>query len=511
MIKIKTKIKSIFKKSNIKRYLHSALCLLLCVLTVVCFGGVLAPVQANAVAGVDYAIYFIVAFLICCGMTFASTSAATHAAQHFYAQAPPSVQEIIDYQAEQLQKDSALSSGVLAVLKSQWKALIDEFVRQFPQYCNIDLDYSSAVKNQLTEDTLFKSLVAGTTVSISIPWTLDTNIFIQTSANTTLSIYGIDTLRKVVGSDLYNQISNYNSNFKNMNNTHFAVFNVPALDFTVILIIGFNSSDSSVISKLAYFNSNSDVYINGFPVSGIGTYSIALYKNEICNYTFDSVSRSYTFTAPTYGNIVSRWIADDVISSNDNLINCDDLCLPINKISQLLLGEDVFDVGIDSAHIPGIDSFPSTTGDITDVSTYPDSIGINVPRDLSDTIGKSAEDIRDVDLDNTDTKDDTKDDTVSDAKDISDVLDDKIPAIREINDIITGFNNSHAKGFYFEFVFYHKKYVIDCAFYEPYRENVRGALSVLFIVMTFLACFKLFRSCIGISFSGGEGDNDNDQ
>lgn len=401
------RIKTLFSKKNIKKMLRSSLCFLLCIMTVICFGGVLAPVQANAVAGVDDAIFFIVAFLICCGMTFASTSAATNAAQHFYAQAPPSVQEIIDYQAEQLQKDSALPFGVLAVLKSQWKALIDEFVRQFPQYCNIDLDYTSSVKNQLTEDTLFKTLVAGTTVSISTPWTLDTNIFIQTSANTTLSIYGMDTLRKVVGSDLYNQISNYNSNFKVMHNTHFAVFNVPALDFTVISIIGFNSSDSSVISKLAYFNSNSDVYINGFPVSGIGTYSIALYKNEICNYTFDSVSRSYTLTAPTYGNIVSRWIADDVISSNDNLINCDDLCLPINKISQLLLGEDVFDVGIDSAHIPGIDSFPSTADDLTDVSTYPDSIGISVPRDLSDTITKTAEDIRTVDKDKTDTDDKT--------------------------------------------------------------------------------------------------------
>lgn len=396
------------KKHKIGKRLLS---LLLCLLTVVCFGGILEPLQAHAFALVDDAIYFIVAFLICCGMTFASTSAATNAAQQFYAQAPPSVQEIIDYQAEQLQKDTALPFGVLAVLKSDWKALIDEFMAQFPQYCNIDLDYTSLVKNQLTEDTLFKSLVAGTTVSISTPWTLDTNIFIQTSANTTLSIYGMDTLRKVVGSDLYNQISNYNSNFKKMNNTHFAVFNVPALDFTVILIIGFNSSNSSVISKLAYFNSNSDVYINGFPVSGIGTYSIALYKNEICNYTFDSVSRSYTLTAPTYGNIVSRWIADDVISSNDNLIDCDDLCLPINKISQLLLGEDVFDVGIDSSHIPGIDSFPSTADDLTDVLTYPDSIGISVPRDLSDTITKTAEDIRTVDKDKTDTKDDTKDDT----------------------------------------------------------------------------------------------------
>lgn len=404
---MRLKIKQLFSKKNIKKLLRSSLCLILCLMTVICFGGVLAPAQAHAVAGVDDAIYFIVAFLICCGMTFASTSAATNAAQQFYAKAPPSVQEIIDYQAEQLQKDSALPFGVLAVLKSQWKSLIDEFMAQFPQYCNIDLDYSSTVKNQLTEDTLFKSLVAGTTVSISIPWTLDTNIFIQTSANTTLSIYGMDTLRKVVGSDLYNQISNYNSNFKVMNNTHFAVFNVPALDFTVILIIGFNSSDSSVISKLAYFNNNSDVYINGFPVSGIGTYSIALYKNEICNYTFNSVSRSYTLTAPTYGNIVSRWIADDVISSNDNLINCDDLTIGIDNLAKLLLGEDVFGVGVDAAHLPGIDSFPSTADDLTDVSTYPDSIGISVPRDLSDTITKTAEDIRTVDKDKTDTDDKT--------------------------------------------------------------------------------------------------------
>lgn len=405
---MRLKIKQLFSKKNIKKLLRSSLCLLLSVLTVVCFGGVLAPTQAHAVAGVDDAIYFIVAFLICCGMTFASTSAATNAAQQFYAQAPPSVQEIIDYQAEQLQKDTALPFGVLAILKSDWKALIDEFMAQFPQYCNIDLDYSSAVKNQLTEDTLFKSLVAGTTVSISSPWTLDTNIFIQTSANTTLSFYGMDTLSKVFGSDLYNQISNFNSSFKNMNNTQFAVFNVPALDFTVISIIGFNvSTGGPVIGKLTYRNDYSDVYVNNFPVSGIGSFSIALYKNEICNYNFDSSSRSFTLTAPSYGNIVSRWIADDVISRNDNLINCDDLCLPINKIGQLLLGEDVFDVGIDSAHIPGIDSFPSTAGDITDVSTYPDSIGISVPRDLSDTITKTAEDIRTVDKDKTDTDDKT--------------------------------------------------------------------------------------------------------
>lgn len=403
------RIKTLFSKKNIKKLLRSSLCFLLCIVTVICFGGGLAPVQAHAFALVDDAIYFIVAFLICCGLTFSTTSAATSAAQQFYAQAPPSVQEIIDYQAEQLQKDSALPFGVLAVLKSQWKSLIDEFMAQFPQYCNIDLDYSSAVKNQLTEDTLFKSLVAGTTVSISNPWKSDTNIFIQTSASTTLSFYGHDTLRKIFGSKLYNQITQHSSNFQIENNTQFAVLSVPALDLSEILLIGYNNFDTSIDCPLFYLSNYSDVLIKGVQVGAIGSYSLLLYKNEICQASYDSASQSYTLTS-SGGNVISQWLADDVISSNDNLINCDDLTICKQDLTRLLLGEDVFSVGVDAAHLPGIDSFPSTADDITDVGTYPDSIGISVPQDLTDTISKTAEDIRTVDKDKTDTKDDTKED-----------------------------------------------------------------------------------------------------
>lgn len=68
------------KKHKIGKRLLS---LLLCLLTVVCFGGILEPLQAHAFALVDDAIYFIVAFLICCGLTFSTTSAATSAAQQF--------------------------------------------------------------------------------------------------------------------------------------------------------------------------------------------------------------------------------------------------------------------------------------------------------------------------------------------------------------------------------------------------------------------------------------------
>lgn len=404
---MRLKIKTLFSKKNIKKLLRSTLCIFLSVLTVICFGGVLAPTQAHAFAFADDAIYFIVAFLICCGLTFSTTSAATSAAQQFYAQAPPSVQEIIDYQAEQLQKDSALPFGVLAVLKSQWKALIDEFMAQFPQYCNIDLDYSTVVKNQLTQDTLFKTLAAGTVVTFSNPWKRDTNIFIQTSAYTTLTFYGLDTLRKVYGSELYNKIiSRYESRDISMNDTQFVVYSIPSLEFSVIGIIGFNSSSSAINCSLDYRECYSDLFINGFGVTSyLGSYSMALYKSEICDYSYNS--GFITFTSQSYGNVVSRWIADDVISRNDNLINCDDLTIGMDNLAKLLLGEDVFGVGVDSAHIPGIDSFPSTADDLTDVSTYPDSIGISVPRDLSDTITKTAEDIRTVDKDKTDTDDKT--------------------------------------------------------------------------------------------------------
>lgn len=407
------RIKTLFSKKNIKKLLRSTLCLLLCVMTVICFGGVLAPTQAHAVAGIDDAIiFFLGAFLVCCGLTFTSTSAITDAAQDFYDSSPPDVQKIIEYNANQVEVDSALGKGFVAVLKSQWKSLIDEFIRQFPQYCNIDLDYSNIVKNQLTADTLYKTLVAGTTVAISNPWKADTNIFIQTSASTTLSFYGMDTLKKVYGSELYNQISQYNSNFKVMNNTQFVVYSIPALEFSVIGIIGFNSSSSGINCKLSYRQGGGgfyDLFIGSFGVANyLGSYSLALYKNEICDFSYNS--GFITFTSQSYGNVVSRWIADDVISRNDNLINCDDLTIGIDNLAKLLLGEDVFGVGVDAAHLPGIDSFPSTADDITDVGTYPDSIGISVPQDLTDTISKTAEDIRTVDKDKTDTKDDTKED-----------------------------------------------------------------------------------------------------
>ena len=143
------RIKTLFSKKNIKKLLRSTLCIFLSVLTVICFGGVLAPTQAEAVAGIDDAIiFFLGAFLVCCGMTFTSTSAISNAAQDFYDSSPSDVQDIIDYNAHQVEVDSALGNGFVAVLKSQWKSLIDEFVRQFPQYSPVSYTHLDVYKRQ---------------------------------------------------------------------------------------------------------------------------------------------------------------------------------------------------------------------------------------------------------------------------------------------------------------------------------------------------------------------------
>lgn len=401
------RIKTLFSKKNIKKLLRSTLCIFLSVLTVICFGGVLAPTQAEAVAGIDDAIiFFLGAFLVCCGMTFTSTSAISNAAQDFYDSSPSDVQDIIDYNAHQVEVDSALGNGFVAVLKSQWKSLIDEFVRQFPQYSHIELDSTNILKEQLNGNSLIAALVSGSVITLSNPWKIDTNVFMQTSASTTLSFYGIDTFKKVYGESTYKSMCSSSAQLKEDFNTQYAIFS-SSIGLDLVFLLGNNYRENATIS-LSYYDFADDFRVNSIPLEPFG-YGCLLFNGELCSVI--SSTSGLTITSPTCGNVVQKWIADDVISSNDTLINCDNLTIrSVKALDQLLLGQDVFGVGVDAAHIPGIDSFPSTADDITDVGTYPDSIGISVPQDLTDTISKTAEDVRTVDKDKTDTKDDTKED-----------------------------------------------------------------------------------------------------
>ncbi len=395
------------KKHKICKKLLS---LLLCLLTVVCFGGVLEPV--NAVAGVDDAIlFFLAAFLICCGMTFTSTSAISNAAQNFYDSSPADVQDIIDYNAHQVEVDSALGNGFVAVIKSEWKSLIDEFVRQFPQYSHIELDSTNILKEQLNGNSLIAALVSGSVITLSNPWKQDTNVFMQTSASTTLSFYGIDTFKKVYGDSTYKAVCSSSAQFKEAFNTQYAIFS-SSIGLDLVFVLGWNYYDNATVS-LSYHDDADEFRVGSALLEPFG-YGCLLYNKELCS--VNSSSSGLTITSPTCGNVVQKLIADDVISSNDNLINCDNLTIrSVKALDQLLLGEDVFGVGVDAAHLPGIDSFPSTADDLTDVSTYPDTIPISIPQDLSDTISKTAEDIRTVDKDKTDTDDNTDTDTKPDS------------------------------------------------------------------------------------------------
>lgn len=408
---MRLKIKQLFSKKNIKKLLRSSLCFLLCIMTVICFGGVLAPTQSHAVAGIDDAIiFFLGAFLVCCGLTFTSTGAITDAAQDFYDSSPPDVQEIIEYNAHQVEVDSALGNGFVAVLKSQWKSLIDEFVSQFPQFCNIDVDYTNLMNQQLTDGmSFYQTLISDSSkvIYFDVPWADDSYVTTQLSNSSTLTFCTSYNIFRAIGSTAYSYLSSRDY-FNSSDGTHYAVFSVPNLNLTGYFTLGPRQHDTFIRQR--FYKSGDcpgylvwDGHLVDLPLFNF------FYKGEICTLEFSSINELIISTA-SYANIVADMLADDVILPNDNLINCDDLSIRSVDLMKLLYGEDVFGVGVDAAHLPGIDSFPSTADDLTDVSTYPDTIPISVPQDLTDTISKTAEDVRTVDKDKTDTKDDTKED-----------------------------------------------------------------------------------------------------
>lgn len=95
------KIKTLFSKKNIRKLLRSSLCLILCLMTVICFGGVLAPAQAHAVTGVEEIIMFVIGIMVACGVTFTSAEAAQSTARRYYNSVDSDTKSIIDKAQEQ--------------------------------------------------------------------------------------------------------------------------------------------------------------------------------------------------------------------------------------------------------------------------------------------------------------------------------------------------------------------------------------------------------------------------
>ena len=114
------------KKHKICKKLLS---LLLCLLTVVCFGGVLAPVQAHAVTGVEEIITFVIGILIACGVTFTSAEAAQSTARRYYNSVDSDTKSIIDKAKEQYDAKkeyyTVTTNGLIMCLASEWQKIFD--------------------------------------------------------------------------------------------------------------------------------------------------------------------------------------------------------------------------------------------------------------------------------------------------------------------------------------------------------------------------------------------------
>ena len=115
------------KKHKICKKLLS---LLLCLLTVVCFGGLLIPLNAvHAVTGVEEIITFVIGILIACGVTFTSAEAAQSTARRYYNSVDSDTKSIIDKAKEQFELNygpvSAFVNVSINFISSEWQKIFD--------------------------------------------------------------------------------------------------------------------------------------------------------------------------------------------------------------------------------------------------------------------------------------------------------------------------------------------------------------------------------------------------
>ena len=114
------------KKHKIGKRLLS---LLLCLLTVVCFGGILEPLQAHAVTGVEEIILFVIGIMVACGVTFTSADVAQSTARRYYNSLDSDTKSIIDKAQEQFDAKkeyyTITTNGLIMCLASEWQRIFD--------------------------------------------------------------------------------------------------------------------------------------------------------------------------------------------------------------------------------------------------------------------------------------------------------------------------------------------------------------------------------------------------
>ena len=198
------RIKTLFSKKNIKKLLRSSLCFLLCIMTVICFGGVLAPAQAHAVTGVEEIITFVIGILIACGVTFTSAEAAQSTARRYYNSVDSDTKSIIDKAKEQFELNygpvSAFANVSINFISSEWQKIFDSIAAFI--YTPAVMTTSSFIDFNIAQSTFknYDSLVSMLQQEGSLKFNFDCNPNAYSSfsvGSTMIEIIGTDVMGDV--------------------------------------------------------------------------------------------------------------------------------------------------------------------------------------------------------------------------------------------------------------------------------------------------------------------------
>ena len=389
---MKRKLKNLFSSSNLKRYLSVFLCALILVFGCQLF----LPLEAEALAVIDDVVLLGIVLLVGLGVTFSTVDAAQNMSTSWLNQMSTDDKDILNKAAI---AQHPIETGLFQLTANEWHRLYQSFCSSFPQYANLGhqtLNFSSEVQQQIMLAGLYSYLVAGNVLELGeLPVGVDVDVTFQTSSSTIMRYVGLETLRNNYTVDQY---------ITQDNSYQYLISSVPALDLVFVNTF-FDYSNYTTYPGLNLYTVG-DVDINGnitkYYDTSVSTQFHVLnqtpmyFKGEHVNLDSNQYGR-YVLTTATYGNIASYLVTSGVLSRESPLINCDDWSWQKGAIDGLLLGKDVFDVGLDIEHAPAIDGFPSQVGDASDVDSYPDSIPLNIPTDITDeTIGDlTADRVRD--------------------------------------------------------------------------------------------------------------------
>lgn len=423
------KIKTLFSKKNIKKLLRSSLCFLLCIMTVICFGGVLAPTQAHAVTGVEEIITFVIGILIACGVTFTSAEAAQSTARRYYNSVDSETKSIIDKAKEQhdfkSQYYTTTTYGGIMWLASEWQKIFDSIAAFI--YTPSVATTSSFIDFNIAQSTFknYDSFVSLLQNEGSLKFNFSFNTKAYSSfvvGSTMVEIIGTDVM-----GDVPSEVSDAFSNwycilkltflgtgytfYKSFYTSSYRVDGINYYDYDMY----FKLVDDVINIAITNSNSPTSFVSNDKPLVqpfyyksqySTGSGGFLYYGNNLVTAT--GSSSIYSLNIDSIGSMVCD---DGTIYGTDYLINCDsDLKTNDNNITKAFTCDPSISIG---------NEYIGTDTTWTDSIADAGSGSIAFPLDVDDLIDLSPSDVRDktltdtgdiaTDKDKTDTKDDTKD------------------------------------------------------------------------------------------------------